>query len=160
MYPMCVRASCVIGLPSKRTSPPSAASTPSAIRIVVVLPAPLLPTKPNSSPARTPNVIPSSASVPLLIPHPLLEILGVVVRQGPAEHHRRNGAAGDQQRGHHDHAAPAAIGLVRERDGVEHRDDHQVDQRLVADERDAVAPLALTLVEQPREAAAHPAGED
>ena len=39
------------------------ASTPSTIRIVVVLPAPLRPTKPNSSPARTSNVRSCTATV-------------------------------------------------------------------------------------------------
>src|SRR4030081_1770251 len=63
MYPMCVRVSWVIGLPLKRTWPESAASTPSAMRMVVVFPAPLLPTKPNSSPARTSKVTESSATV-------------------------------------------------------------------------------------------------
>ena len=38
------------GGPAQRTSPASAASTPSTMRMVVVLPAPLLPTKPKSSP--------------------------------------------------------------------------------------------------------------
>ncbi len=56
------RVSRLIGVPSQRTSPASAASTPSAMRMVVVLPAPLLPTKPNSSPARTSNVVSRKAT--------------------------------------------------------------------------------------------------
>jgi hypothetical protein len=62
MYPICVRVSCVIGAPPYRTSPLSAASTPSTIRIVVVLPAPLLPTNPNSSPGWTSKLTSSSAT--------------------------------------------------------------------------------------------------
>ena len=50
------------GTPSKTTSPRSAASTPRMIRIVVVLPAPLGPTKPNIWPAPTVNDTPSSAT--------------------------------------------------------------------------------------------------
>jgi len=44
------------------TPPASAASTPITMRIVVVLPAPLLPTKPKSSPARTCKLRSRSAS--------------------------------------------------------------------------------------------------
>ena len=49
--------------PCQRTAPASAASTPSTIRIAVVLPAPLVPTKPNICPGRTSKVSPSSARV-------------------------------------------------------------------------------------------------
>jgi hypothetical protein len=47
------RAPGVTGSPSSRTSPASGVSKPSTMRTVVVLPAPRLPTKPNSSPAVT-----------------------------------------------------------------------------------------------------------
>jgi hypothetical protein len=60
---MRLRVSSVTGVPSQRTSPLSAARTPRAIRMVVVFPAPLLPTNPKISPARTSNVIPSRATV-------------------------------------------------------------------------------------------------
>jgi len=50
------------GRPRQRTSPRSGASTPSTIRIVVVLPAPLGPTKPNSWPGSTEKDTPSSAT--------------------------------------------------------------------------------------------------
>ena len=53
MYPMRCRTARSTGRPSQRTSPESASSTPSTIRIVVDLPAPLEPTKPTISPART-----------------------------------------------------------------------------------------------------------
>src|SRR5699024_401708 len=63
MYPIRDRVSWVTGAPAKRTSPESAATTPSAIRIAVVFPAPLLPTNPNSSPAPTSKVAASSATM-------------------------------------------------------------------------------------------------
>src|SRR3954466_3810150 len=48
--------------PSQLTEPESADRTPSTMRIAVVLPAPLLPTNPNSSPAATSNDIWSRAT--------------------------------------------------------------------------------------------------
>jgi len=68
---MRLRTSASIGASFQRTSPESAASTPRTIRIVVVLPAPLLPTNPNTSPGRTVNeTSDSTVRVPnrLLIP--------------------------------------------------------------------------------------------
>src|SRR5689334_10406906 len=52
-----------MGLPLQSTSPPSIPSTPMTMRIVVVLPAPLPPTKPVSRPGRTSKVTPSTAVV-------------------------------------------------------------------------------------------------
>jgi hypothetical protein len=62
MYPKRERRSKSTGRPSKETSPRSAASTPSTIRIAVVLPAPLGPTKPNIWPFATVNEMPSRAT--------------------------------------------------------------------------------------------------
>src|SRR4051794_1001233 len=48
--------------PCQRTEPASGSSTPRMMRIVVVLPAPFGPTKPNSCPGSTVNDSPSSAT--------------------------------------------------------------------------------------------------
>src|SRR3954453_17449022 len=53
MYPKRRRVSNVTGLPCHRTTPESAARTPSMILMAVVLPAPLAPTNPYTSPGRT-----------------------------------------------------------------------------------------------------------
>ncbi len=63
MYPKRCRVSNVTGAPFHRTSPESANSTPIAIRMEVVLPAPFAPTKPNISPGRTLKVRSCRATV-------------------------------------------------------------------------------------------------
>src|SRR5690348_848156 len=51
-----------MGAPFHITSPASGVSTPRTMRIVVVLPAPLLPTNPNTSPGLTSRLSPDTAS--------------------------------------------------------------------------------------------------
>ena len=63
MYPNLRRDSKDTGPPRQRTSPESAANTPMAIRIVVVLPAPFAPTNPNIWPGRTVNDTESNATI-------------------------------------------------------------------------------------------------
>jgi hypothetical protein len=57
------RAAASTGRPFQRTAPPSGSRTPRTIRIAVVLPAPLGPTKPKSWPAPTAKLRSSSATV-------------------------------------------------------------------------------------------------
>ena len=56
------RGSDDVGVPRQVTRPASGSRTPSAIRIVVVLPAPLAPRKPNTWPGGTSNTRSSSAT--------------------------------------------------------------------------------------------------
>jgi hypothetical protein len=61
-YPRRWRILSVMGRPRQRTASASGSSTPSTIRMAVVLPAPLGPTKPNICPSATVNDRSSSAT--------------------------------------------------------------------------------------------------